>query len=269
MIRPILLVTRRELSAQRNATLGWLIPLVLLMVMYGSLQPQVAGDNGLLAAKLALLPESVKQAFSLNATDFSSPVGYLSTNFIMVTLGASLFAGLLGANVVAREELQRTAESLLTLPVARWQVLSGKLVAALVCLASFHLVLGTASWAALAMVATQPVKGHLVAAMFLGAFLLGMFFVALGLGIGTLSPQARAAPMVSLGMVLGTYFLGVVGRVSPRAEAALLLSPYRLVEPADILRQGGLAPRALMLVVTSLAVLAVAFGWFSKKDLHA
>lgn len=269
MIRPLLLVARRELSAQRNATLGWLIPLMLLMMMYGSLQPQVAGDNGLLAAKLALLPEGVKQAFSLNVTDFSRPVGYLSTNFIMVTLGASLFAGLLGANVVSREELQRTAESLLTLPVARWQVLGGKLVAALVWLAGFHVVLGVASWAALARAATRPVEGQLVAAMFLGAFLLGVFFVALGLGIGTLSPQARAAPMVSLGLVLGTYFLGVVGRVSPKAEPAMMLSPYRLVEPSDILQHGGLEPRALVLVATSVAVLAVAFASFSKKDLRA
>jgi ABC-2 type transport system permease protein len=269
MIRPLLLIARREWSAQRNATLGCLLPLAGVMVMYGALQPQVAGDNGLLAAKLAVLPEGVKQAFNLALTDFSRPVGYLSTNFLVVTLGGSLFAGLLGASIVSREEVQRTAESVLTLPVERWQVLGGKLVAALAWLTAFHVVLGLASWGALVKVATAPVEGALVAAMFVGAFLLGLFFMAVGATVATVSPQARAAPMVSLGLVLGTYFLGVVARVSPKAEAAGLLSPYRLVEPADILATGGLEPRAALLGALSLGLLVVAFAWFSKKDLHA
>jgi ABC-2 type transport system permease protein len=268
MIRPMLLIARRELRAQRNATLGWLIPLSLLMMMYASLQPQVAGDNGLLAAKLAVLPDGLKQAFNLTTTDFNRPVGYLSTNFLIVTLGASLFAGLLGANVVAREDAQRTAEAVLTLPVRRWQVLGGKLLAALTWLLVFFFVVGAAAGGSLARVATQPVEGGLIMSMFMGAFLLGVFFVAAGMLLATLA-QARVAPSMTMGLVLGTYFLGVIAKVSPKAEGAGALSPYRLVEPADIVQANGLEAHAALLPLVALVLLVVAFAWFSKKDIHA
>ncbi|MCU0696203.1 MAG: ABC transporter permease [Myxococcaceae bacterium] len=268
MIRPLLLIARRELVAQRNATLGWLVPLALLMMLYASLQPQVAGDDGLLAAKLAVLPEGLKQAFNLNATDFGRPVGYLSTNFLVVTLGASLFSGLLGANVVAREDAHRTSESVLTLPVERWQVLGGKLLAALTWLAVFFVVVGAATAGSLARVATRPIEGGLIASMFFGAFLLGIFFLAAGM-LGATVLQARVAPSMAMGLVLGTYFLGVISKVAPKAEGAGVVSPYRLVEPADVVQAGGLEPRAALLVVVSIVALAGAFGWFSRKDVHA
>jgi ABC-2 type transport system permease protein len=264
----LLLIARRELLAQRNATLGWLIPLTLLMVMYALLQPQVAGDSGLLAAKLAVLPDGLKHAFNLSTTDFNRPVGYLATNFLIVTLGASLFAGLLGANVVAREDAQRTAESVLTLPVRRWQVLGGKLFAAVGWLVVFFVVVGAATAGSLARVVTQPMEGTLVLSMFFGAFLLGVFFIAAGMLLGTVV-QARVAPSMSMGLVLGTYFLGVIAKVSPKAEAAGVLSPYRLVEPADIVQANGLEPRAILLVVAALTLLAGAFAWFARKDVHA
>lgn len=268
-MNPLFSFVTRELRAQRNATLGWLVPLSLLMIMYGSLQPQVAGDNGLLAAKLSVLPDSVKQAFSLSATDFSRPVSYLSTNFIMVTLGVSLFAGLLGANVVAREDAQRTSESLLTLPVSRWQILLGKLLAGVLVLSGFHLILGLASYGALARVATQPVEGSLVFAMFGGALLLALTFFAAGFLMGAVVRQARAAPNLSLGLVLGTYFLGVVSKVSPKAEALGHLSPYRLVEPAEIVAGGGLEAQAWALLAVTGLLLTAAVLWYERRDVHA
>lgn len=266
---PVQAFFTREFKAQRNLSLSWLVPLSAMMGLYSSLQPRVAGDSGLLAAKLAMLPPAMKQAFSLGETDFNRPVGYLATNFLIVTLGASLFAGLLGANVASREDTQRTSESMLTLPVTRWQLLLGKLLAAIAWLAIAHVTIGTVTFLALSQVATSPVEGELVASMFAGTFLVGLCFVASGFLLAVLVRQARTAPNLNLGLVLGTYFLGVVAKVTPAVAQLGLLSPYRLVEPAEVVKQAGLSIEAGGLVLVTGVVLGLAFFWYERRDVHA
>ena len=165
-VEAIWLVMGRELRAQRISFLSWLVPLAGLVAMMVSIQPQAAGQNGLLEAKLAMMPETLKQAFNLVGTDFSKPAGYLSTNFITVTMGATIFAGLLGASVVSREDAQRTAEAVLTLPVTRWQVLLGKGLTVVSLLVAFHAVLMTVTVATLVSVVPGDRQLELVAAMY-------------------------------------------------------------------------------------------------------
>jgi len=89
----------------------------------------MAGDGGLLGTKLAAMPEAMKRALGISVLDCSRPPAYLALNFVYATLTTSLFGGILGATIVAKEEAQRTAELLLTLPVSRERVLAGKAIA--------------------------------------------------------------------------------------------------------------------------------------------
>ncbi len=272
MIRPwkaVWLVALRELRAQRLSFLAWLGPLSLLMMGVVAMQPSIAGERGLLAANLAALPEAMKQVFAVGQVDFNRPAGYLATNFLTVTLLASLFAGLLGAAVVAREDAQRTSEALLTLPLARWQVLMGKLLASLGLLATFHLVLGGVVLATFARVVDGPIEADLMIAIFLGAAALGLCFFSMGFAMAVLVKQARAAPTLSLGLVLGTSFLGAVSRLSARGEVLGLLSPYGVVDPAGIVERGGLQASTLWLLGVAVALLGFALLWYDRRDVHA
>lgn len=262
------LITRRELAAQRTSFLAWALPLAGLVGLVAALQPQVAGQSGLMAAKLALMPEAMKQAFSLANADFSRPVGYLAANFITVTMGATMFTGLLGAGVVAREDTQRTSEALLTLPLARWQVLVGKALAVAGLLLGLHLLVGGVGVLVLWRAAPDAFEGGLVAAMFAGAALLGATFAAAGGALAVALRQARAAPNASLGLVLGVWLLGAVAKLTPSAAEASAWSPFALVEPQEIVRRGGLGAGALWLPAVTLALLAGAVFWYERRDVH-
>lgn len=268
-VESIWLVMGRELRAQRTSFLSWLVPLAGLVALMVSIQPQAAGQNGLLEAKLAMMPEALKQAFNLAGTDFTRPAGYLSVNFITVTMGATIFAGLLGATVVSREDAQRTAEAVLTLPVTRWQVLLGKGLTVVSLLVAFHAVLLTVTVATLVSVVPGDRQLELVAAMYAGAAMLGVCFAALGFAIATFVSQARAAPNLSLGLVLGVYLLGVVAKLSPKGEGLAAISPFALVEPSEIVKHGGLSLHALWLPLIALAASTAAIAWYERRDVHA
>jgi ABC-2 type transport system permease protein len=269
VVRSIWLVARRELTASRSSFLAWALPLSGLVALVASIQPQAAGDGGVLAAKLALMPEAMKQAFNLAGAELSRPAGYLAANFITVTLGATVFAGLLGAGVMAREDTQRTSEALLTLPVARWHVLAGKSLALLVLLAGFHALVAAAGLLSLARVVSGELEAPLLVSMFGGAALLSVLFAAVGLALGTFLSKARAAPGLSLGLVLGTWLVGTAAKLSPQTRDAAQWSPFALVDPQAIVREGGLSAQALWLPALAAGLLIAAILWYERRDVHA
>jgi ABC-2 type transport system permease protein len=262
------LMAKREVRAQRGSFLAWLVPLAAMVALVAAIQPSVASQNGVLAAKLAAMPASMKAAFGLGDLDFSRAPGYLATNFLIITLGATLFAGMLGASVVSREHAQKTAESVLTLPVERWQVLVGKTLGALSLFLMFHLTLVGTAVGVLTQVMSGEVEAPVLVSMFAGNAALGLVFFTFGLAIGTVA-EARAAPSVAMGAVLGLYFVGMVSRVNPTVSGLAHLSPYSLVEPADIARQGGLAGQAAWLVVLAGIAWGAALYIHQRKDVHS
>lgn len=268
-MRNVLLVTRRELSAHARSLLAWSLPVALLLMLTLSLQPSMSGDGGLLAAKLAAMPEGMRKALNFQVVDLARPAGYLATNFLYVALTSALFAGLLGATLVSKEETFRTAEFLLTLPISRTQVLLGKALAAVLLIAAFEGLLAGAALLSLRAFVSASFEAPLVLQLFGGALLLGLCFGGVGLLVATAVRGPRHAPSVTLGVVFGAYFLGMASRTAETLEWMRWVSPFQYVEAADIVQSGALGASALLLPGAAVAATALALARFIRKDIHA
>src|SRR5262249_13783939 len=176
------------------------------------------------------LPEGLRKAFGVGMVDFSRPAAYLATNFLAVTLIASLFGGLLGARIVAKEETMHTAEMLYAQPVSRVHVLAGKPAAA----AGYAIALprgGAIVAAAIrAAVVPAPLEPGLIAALFGGAAALAVCFAGAGMLVAALVRDARSATGGALAIVLGTYFLGALSAIAAPPPPPPLPSPYQPVQ---------------------------------------
>lgn len=264
------LVFKRELRACLKTFLYWFVPVVGLVIMTISLQPSMAQDGGMLAAKLEMLPESLRQAFGVTVLDFTRPANYLATNLIYVTLTGSLLAGILGATLVAREEAQHTAEILLTLPVSRAQVLLGKAGVLAVYALGFHLLMALTSILSFQVVVGGEIEAGLIASLFGGTAALGVCFGGAGMLVATLVREPRSAGSAALGLVFGTYLLGVASGIAPKAEKLGWLSPFQAVEPGQIIANGGLdTVNTTALVLIGVACGAAAIVRYGRKDIHA
>lgn len=263
----IRVVARRELRAHRRTFFAWAIPLGAMLMCVCALQPSVS--NGLLAAKIEALPESMRRAFGMELVDFARPAGYLATNFLNVILGTSLFGGLLGCAVIAKEETLHTAELLYSHPAGRAQILLGKTLAVVLYVMELALLLGVLGITVLAMVVARPLELPLLASMFAGAAALGVCFAGIGMAIGATVRTPRSAGGLALAAILGTYAAGVISALSPYTAPLAWLSPYKLLEPLDILAHGG-APLARVLALLGIGVLfgGLAIVRYQRRDLH-
>jgi beta-exotoxin I transport system permease protein len=258
----------RELGASRRVVLSWWIPLAGMLVLICALQPSLA--SGMLAAKVESMPDAMRRAFGIELVDFHRPAAYLATNFLYVTLSVSLLASRLGAGSIAREEVLHTAELLYTQPITRTRVLAGKAVAVALCVIAVPVGLAGVALATLAGVAEQALEPALIVSLFVAAAALGVCFAGLGMLVATLVRDARSASGVALGVMLGTWFLGLVSVLSPRVAFLGWLSPYKLLEPPAIVAAGGVAPaRAFALVAIGVVCGAIAVARYRRRDLHA
>jgi ABC-2 type transport system permease protein len=265
----VAIVFAHELRANLRGLLAWLIPVGALLALTCALQRPFI-ESGLLEAKLQGLPAAMRHALGLELVDFRRPPVYLATNFLLVALPSSLFAGLLGVAVVAKEEILHTAELLYAQPASRSAILAGKAGALALHAIAFPAALGALALAVLGAVAAAPLEAGLIAQLFAGAAAIAFAFSGLGMLIAALVRDARDATPVALGLVFGTYLLGVVSAIAAPAAPLRFLSPFKLVEPSAVVTAGGLAlmPTAA-LIALGIAADALAIARYRRRDLHA
>ena len=262
------IVLARELRAARRTFALWLGPIGGLVALFCALQPSMV-SSGLLAAKLAGLPSSMRHALGLELVDFARPPVYLAASFMYVTLPCALYAAMQGAGTIAKEELAHTAELLYAQPASRARILAGKAAAVALGALALPCALGVIAASVLRAVAGAPLEGAVLAQMFGGVAALALAFAGLGMLVAALVRDARAAGGAALGLALGTYFLGVLSALSDRAAPLRFLSPYKLVEPSAIVTDG-LAPLGVLaLVAIGAAAVAIAIARYRRRDLLA
>ncbi len=266
---PILVIARRELGAQLRGALAWSVPTIGLLGITLAIQPEMSKSGSLFEAKLALLPPEVLAGFGMQTTRLSDPLVWLATNFTTPALLAGLFAGLLGASLLAREEQHHTAELLLVQPVSRAVIVLGKVLAAVALSFAVTAVMTIVS---LAIYAAIDVGAYDVAGlvlMFLGLWWCELVVLALSLVASVLVPRARSATAVGLGVTFGLWGAGVVGAVSERLSMLAWLSPFHAADPAHITSTGSLPATAFALPLVAFAAVALTIACYRRKDIHA
>jgi ABC-2 type transport system permease protein len=261
------LVFRHELRASLRTWLVWVVPVGAMVAMTSALQPSLAA--GPLAAKLDSMPDLLRKAFGLEVVDFHRPAAYLATNFTTVSLSAALFAGLLGAAMIAKEEVLHTAEVLFAQPTSRTRILLGKLGALVVYTLAFPLVLAVIAMVVLGIVADRPLEPLAIAELFLGATAIALCFAGLGMLVAALVSDKRSAGGAALGVVLGTYFLGILSAIAEPAAPLGWLSPHELAKAPHILMHGLDPLRVTLLVALGAGSATLAFAFYRRRDIHA
>ena len=176
MLNNIFLKTLRD---QRRSLLLWGSYLVALAVLMALFYPTISHMTAF-NQYLSQLPEGMKEMFGAGIIDYTSPVGYFSTELfsMMVPLLLLVFGIGFGANAIAGDEEKGTLGFLLTNPVPRWRVVVDKFGVLVVSM----ILLGFFFWAGLAISALAmniDISALRLAEATLGAVLLALVFASL------------------------------------------------------------------------------------------
>jgi ABC-2 type transport system permease protein len=130
----------RELRTYRKSVLLWSAGIVLLLVA------SMAKFNTLTAGGMDVnqlldqFPATVQAVFGMNGLDITTIVGYFGVLYLYVAVMLAIQAGMMGADMIDKEEQDKTTEFLYVKPRSRARILTAKLCAALVVLVVLNIV---------------------------------------------------------------------------------------------------------------------------------
>ena len=212
----------KTLKDHARGITGWSAGIVALVAVQLSVYPTIRDTTTKVGDFADAFPEAFKKIFRME--DYTSPVGYLSTELFSATLPLIFIAvGVTwGARVATDEVEARTADVLFSLPLSRTRFLATRLVAMVLVLAFLAAML-TFSIAIGAPIVDMSVPVARVAAASWATALAGMCFGSCAAFVGALSGRRSMALGVALAASIAAF---VVYSLAPLVEAIDDINPF-------------------------------------------
>ncbi|MED3561058.1 ABC transporter permease subunit [Bacillus xiapuensis] len=258
-----------ELKAYRKSTVIWTLSLSALIVFFLSMFPGLTQDADQFKKLLENYPETVRKALGVSIDSITSLLGFYSYGFTYVILCGSIQAMNLGTSILSKEVREKTADFLLTKPVARKQIVTAKLMAVIISLVMTNVIYMVIAVIAASTVSEKSFDFNTFLLISLSAFLIELMFVALGVLISVSVPKIKSVLPISLGTVFGFFILNMLGSVIGE-KAIRYLTPFKYYETSYIIKHSSYEAAFIIIeIVFILAAIAASYVIYSKKDIHA
>ena len=256
-----------ELRRGITALLIWTLIIAAMVLICVLIFPEMSLDMEDVGSMFAGMG-SFTDAFGMDRLNIGTLTGFYGiecSNILGICGG--IFAAILGMSALAEEEKNRTAEFLLTHPVSRMSVMTSKIVSGLLQIFILNLITFLTAEMAFLIIGDKPDTGSFLL-MHLAYLLLQFELFLVCFGISAF--LKRGAVAIGAGIALLAYFINILGNLTEKAEIAKYFTPYSYAEPADIVSNGTLSWRYVLIGVAAAAVfLSAGILRYLKKDIRS
>lgn len=259
----------RELKAYRKSTIIWAASMSALIVVFMALYPAFTHDVEATKQVLSSLPQAVRVAFNISLGSFFTIYGFYGYILSFAVLAGAIQAMNVGTGVISKEVSGKTADFLLSKPVARSRVVSAKLAAALTVVVLTDVAFAAVAYFTALSVSTEPVSAETFFLLTSTLLLVQVMFLALGALFSVTIPKIKSIVAVSLPTVFAFYIIGMIGDLLENDQVRYV-SPFRFYDSAYIISNNRLEGRYLLVeAVFVVAAIALSYVIFLKKNIRA
>jgi len=251
-----------------RSTLTWSLSLAATALLLLALYPSFAQDAADFRSMLDSYPAAVQKAFGITMDTMATLNGYYSFVLMYVSLAGAIQAMNLGLGQLSKETREKTADFLLSKPVSRTRIVTAKVGAALASLLVTNAVYQAAALILAGLVADRVDYGTYLLLSFTLP-LIQLLFFALGLLLSVILPKIRSVLPLSLGLVFGFYFVGMIASIVGD-RAARYLTPFRYYDRPYIVAHSAYESEFVVLELALLVLFtAGTYVLYRRKDIHA
>ncbi|MGT2933212.1 ABC transporter permease subunit [Streptococcus catagoni] len=224
------MIIRHEYQEARKSLLIWAIAVGLSSALCILLYQNLA-DSIKEIAHLYQDMGGISKALGMDKVSIASLSGYYSAEIALIySLGAAIFAALLGVTIISKEEEGHTAEFLFTLPYSRQKVLRHKFLSLLLSLFVFNLIAIGIEYVGLIKVSMNFdyeafYQYHAL------VFLMQVEIASLAFLISSFSRKKQVG--LGVGMVLLAYFMDIICRLIEDVSFLKYLTPFYYANATD------------------------------------
>ena len=207
------------------------------------------------------------EAFGMDKLNFGEFMGYFATECgNTLGLGGGIFAALVGAAMLYKEESNRTAEFLLSHPISRTKVAVQKLLAILV-----QMLIFVSASAAVSVLSALAIGESFDAKTMLFIFMAQLALqIEIALTCFAISSLVRGGGIgIGIGITAMLYFVNILANITESLGFLKYLTPYGYADNAHIVSEGNI-DIAKLLIGLGIATLCALFAIYryNKKEIR-
>ncbi|WLR55887.1 ABC transporter permease subunit [Mesobacillus subterraneus] len=258
-----------ELKAYRKSTIIWTLSLVAMVVLFLAMFPSFSKDAEEFKKLLEGFPVELRKAIGLSVDSIATLIGFFSYAFLYLKLAGAIQAMNLGTSILSKETREKTADFLLTKPVTRTQIVTSKLLAALVSLIITNIIFIGATFVMAAIVEGDDFNKEALFLIAVSLFFIQLMFMALGIIVSVIAPRIKSVISVSLGTVFGFFMLGMISSTTDD-EALRYLTPFNYFDSTYITQHSSYETSFIIAgIVFIIATVSASYYFYAKKDVHS
>jgi len=261
-------IFKHELNMHLRSVITWSVAVVAVILLYSSIFSSFADQAAALNDALSNLPEAFRAAFGLGDVDLSTVLGYFSFVYFFVQVLLAIQAANYGFGLVSIEERELTADFLLAKPVARPQIMTSKLLAALASLAITQAVVWASTFGFLnAFKGDKTFDAGILVLLLLGLTVFQLFFLTVGTVVSLLVKRVRSVTPYAMTLGFGMYVLSAFGDML--GESALeKITPFKHFDPRYIVKNGAYDVPLVMISVMVIVISVAGSYWlYTRRDI--
>ena len=258
-------IINHELKRGGISLIIWTVSIAFLIVTCVFMFPEMKNEMDNVSDMFASMG-SFSEAFGMNELNFGTLIGFYSVECgNILGLGGAFFASLIAVSTLSKEEKEHTAEFLLSHPVSRNRIITGKLIAVLIQIVIMNVIVYGASLGSIALIGEEiPFKE-------ISLLHLSFFIMQIELGGICFAVSAflkRGSIGVGLGIAILMYFLNIISNISDSADFLKYITPFGYANGADIVRNLSLDTTLVLLGISySIIAVIIAYIKYNKKDI--
>ncbi|MBI9010193.1 MAG: ABC transporter permease subunit [Tenericutes bacterium] len=201
--------------------------------------------------------------------DLTTAVGYLSLVSIYIYVPLCIFSAMLGSGIISKEEKNRTAEYLFTLPVSRTKVIFSKLIVAITNTVLINVLCMGVCWASFGVLSDSPETFRtFLLNLSLGVLLTQLIFLSIGMVLASFLKNYKRSGGIIVGIVIGSFMVSMLVGLADAAKPLKYITPFQYFPAAEMVNGNF----DILYVIITIAVIVSSFTglfiFYRKRDLN-
>lgn len=259
----------RELNKNKKGLIIWTIILAALIVMMMAFYPIIAEETEVYEKMLKSMPEGFTAVFGVGTLSMGDIFGYYAMEgFLMVTLFGSIYAMLLSSGILSKEESDKTIEFLLSKPISRRQIVTSKLLSYLTNIIILNIVVSIVLYISFQVVKQSDFSMKTFMLVSIAPLLLHLTFSAIGFLVSVFINKSKKITPISLGIVMVSFFLGMLSEITDKLEFLKYISPFKYFEVKNIIPSNEIELKYIVIMLgINIICISLAYIIYDKKDI--
>lgn len=260
---------KREFIVNLKSFAIWTGVLIALFLMVYLIYPSLIAGNQMdkLNDMMKTFPPELLKAFNMDISGIDTAFGWVKTEgLVFVLLITGVYGSILGANIVLKEENDKTIEYLISLPVTRKQIVIQKVAVAVLYI--FLMIGILLVFNGIALHGDKDFDAKQFILLSITPIFSTMAIFAISLFVSTFTHKTKKIFGISLGIVFASYFLNMISEMSDKTEFLKYMSVFTLADIRNVITKSEINPITLIVtLVLTGTFIVLSVVRYEKKEL--